>query len=450
MTGGTPRGARRFPRRRFGSGLGAGLTALTAAVALGVNPVPLRAAAAVCGASGNHTICVTMPVDPDATGTYVLSGDERIGVTNAPNAGALYFTWVPSGGTATYLMEDFAPSAQDGGADYAFTWPTEKFLDGAGLLQVRYGTNASVNVAVALANGNASSIQTNPSDWPTAPAPWTDPNADPVVVAVGDGASDEAESKTVSDQIAAASPPLFLYLGDIYEKGTFTETLNHYGVSSLDEPGSGTLFGQLASVTQPTLGNHEKKNLSSWRDYFHGRPAYTSFTFGGVLFIDVNANMPMKAGSPEYTWVQGLLSAPDVPACIVAYWHQPVLNGTKILSGKLPMWSLLANNGGDLVLNGHIHSMAAYGPLNATMQQGSGAHMYELVDGAGGHKMGSAPSGDARQVFRLGKTPGSMWLTLNGAHADAEGNPGVATSISWTYRYTNGSPIPGGSGTVSC
>jgi hypothetical protein len=435
--------------KRFRSALSAAVMILTGTVALGANP-PLQAATAICGASGKHTICVTMPVDPDGTGTYVLSGDERIGVTNAPNTGALYFTWVPSGGASTYLMEDFAPSAQDGGADYAFTWPTEKFLDAAGVLQVRFGSNASVNVAVALQNGNTTGTQSNPSDWPSGPAPWTDPVNDPVVPAVGDGASDEVASKAVSDQIAAANPPLFLYLGDIYEKGTYTETLNHYGSSSLDAPGSGTLFGQLASITQPTVGNHESKNLSSWRDYFHGRPAYTSFEFGGALFIDVDANLSMKAGSPQYNWVQGLLTAPDVPACVVAYWHQPVLNGTTVTSGKLPLFSLLANGGGDLVLNGHIHSMAAYGPLDANAQQGAGAHLYELIDGAGGHKVGSAPSGDARQIFRLGKTTGSMWLTLNGAHADAEGNPGVATSITWTYRYTNGDPIPGGAGTVTC
>ncbi|MGE5226552.1 MAG: hypothetical protein ACM3OO_06720, partial [Planctomycetaceae bacterium] len=75
MTGGTLRGARRLRRRRFGSALGAGLMTLTTAAALGVNPAPLQAAAAVCGASGSHTICVTMPVDPDGTGTYVLSGE---------------------------------------------------------------------------------------------------------------------------------------------------------------------------------------------------------------------------------------------------------------------------------------------------------------------------------------------------------------------------------------
>ena len=435
--------------KRFGSALGAAVMILTGTVALGANP-PLQAATAICGASGSHTICVTMPVDPDGTGTYVLTGEERIGVTNSPNKGALYFTWVPNGGPSTYLMEDYAPSAQDGNVDYNWTWPTEKFLDAAGVLQVRFGTNASVNVPVSLQNGNATTIQSNPSDWPTGPAPWTDPVNDPVVPAVGDGASDEVPSKAVSDQLAAADPPLFLYLGDVYEKGTYTELLNHYGVSSIDAPGTGTLFGQLADVTQPTVGNHEVKSVAAWSDYFHGRPRYTSFTFGGVLFIDVDAHISMQAGSPQYTWVQGLLSAPNVPACVVSYWHEPVLSGTSVTSSRLPLWSLLANDGGDLVLNGHVHSMAAYGPLDGNMQQGSSAHMYELVDGAGGHKIGSAPSGDAWQIFRLGKTPGSMWLTLNGAHADAEGNPGVATSITWTYRYTNGDPIPGGTGTVSC
>jgi hypothetical protein len=72
---------------------------------------------------------------------------------------------------------------------------------------------------------------------------------------VGDGPDDRPVANAVSDTVVAADPAVFLYLGDIYEQGTFAEERNHYGASSLDGT-SGTLWGRLADRTQPTLGNH--------------------------------------------------------------------------------------------------------------------------------------------------------------------------------------------------
>jgi hypothetical protein len=137
-----------------------------------------------------------MPVDPDPGSSYHLSSNVAIGVTNSPNSGTLFFSWHVDGGSTIRLMESDAPSAQDGGQDYYFTWPTAKYSDGTGTLRVQYGStsSAAVSIAVALENGNVSSIEQNPTDW-TTPAPWTDPSADPVVPAVGDGASDQAPSK---------------------------------------------------------------------------------------------------------------------------------------------------------------------------------------------------------------------------------------------------------------
>jgi len=412
---------------------------------------PLEAAAAVCGQSSSHTICLMMPVDPDPGGVYHLSSNVAIGVTNSPNSGTLFFSWHLDGGSTIRLMESDTPSAQDGGKDYDFTWPTAKYLDGTGTLRVQYGStsSAAVSIAVALENGNVSSIEQNPTDW-TTPAPWTDPSADPVVPAVGDGASDEAPSKAVSDQLAAAHPPLFLYLGDIYETSTYTELVNHYGVSDQEVPGGGTLYGQTASVTQPTVGNHEITNIPAWQDYFHGRPRYMAFRFGGVQFLDLDSNLSMKAGSAQYGWVQSVLGTPDLPACVVAYFHHPALWGTNVVNGRKAMWALLANGGGDLVLNGHHHTMAVYGPLDASLTQGTGSHMYEIVSGAGGYSLGKAAPGDGRLVFTKGKTPGAVWLTLNGAHADAGGVPGVATSVTWQFETTDGAPISGSDGTVAC
>ena len=102
---------------------------------------------------------------------------------------------------------------------------------------------------MTLSNGNAQQYKHNPNDWRAfLPATWTSAT-DPVVAAVGDGASNENGSNAVAASIVRANPALFFYLGDVYEDGTFTEYRNHYGVSSMDVPGGGTLWGKIANIT---------------------------------------------------------------------------------------------------------------------------------------------------------------------------------------------------------
>ncbi|HKB37437.1 MAG TPA: metallophosphoesterase, partial [Gemmataceae bacterium] len=187
--------------------------------------------------------------------------------------------------------------------------------------------------------------------------------------------------------------------------------------------------------TQPTLGNHETAHRVDWQDYWHQRPTFTSFTFGGVLFLDLDSNKPFKAGSAQYSFVQNELAT--APACVVAYWHTPVLTGDTISTGKQPMWSLLANNGGDLVLNGHQHSMSESVPLGANLQ--TPGHMVQLISGAGGHSVGGAKTG-TRIAWAKGQTPGVLYLTLNGA-----ANGGTASSLTWRFKATNGTVLRTGS-----
>jgi hypothetical protein len=127
----------------------------------------------------------------------------------------------------------------------------------------------------------------------------------------------------------------------------------------------------------------------------------------------------------------------------VGFWHHPVLNGSTVNTGKLPMWQLLADGGGDVVLNGHGHFMAEYKPLDANLQSGSGAHMIEMISGAGGHKVAASAKVDPRQVFARGATAGAVYLRLNGA-----ANGGTAKSLSWDWKDVNGNVLH--SGSTSC
>jgi hypothetical protein len=410
------------------------LAAWLALVAL-IGLVPRAAAAASsCGSSGSHTICLTA--------ASTLTGQALVTVTNSPNNGTVVFQWVPDNGSTTYLMTDYAPSPLSN--DYSFVWPTDKYANGGGALQARAGGSGSpVSIRVTLSN---SGFAPTPDDWDAylPPATWTG-TADPVVAAVGDGASGEANPATVVAGIRAARPNLFLYLGDVYETGTYVENLNHYGAPGLGGA-SGNQWGQLWSITQPTLGNHEAPNTPAYVDYWHQRPLWTSFTFGNVLFLDLDSSTSMASGSAQYKFVQNVLGSQSRPPCVVAFWHiLPVGKDGVVKQGQTAMWALLVNNGGDLVLNGHRHTMIQFKRLNSALQPaGTGEPgMVDLVSGAGGHSVGGTATNDARIQWSVGKTPGAVYLTLNGA-----ARSGTPTGLSWSFKNASGSPLR--TGTISC
>ena len=399
-------------------------------------------AAPTCGTSSGHTLCVEVAnTDPNN-----LTGEQTVTVTDSPNSGVVFATWVPSGGKALQLIEIDAPSPST--HDYSFVWPTQKYLDASGTLSLQQGSisSAAVMIAVTLKNGNATTFQPNPTDWMHyLPAPWTGAT-DPHILAVGDGPSNEVTSNAVASRIAAVdpSPPLFLFLGDVYETGTFTEFRNHYGASELDAPGAGTLWGASADITQPTLGNHEKPNSQAFIDYWHGRPLFTSFTFGGTLFLDMNSSASMSATSAQYQFVQSAVTNPSAPNCIVAFWHIPaVVTNTSVTAGQTAMWALLANNGVDLLVTGHQHKMVEFNPLDADFNPTPQAHLVQLVSGAGGHKLAGPTSVGARVAWSKGGTAGLLSMTLNGA---AGGN--AATSIGWQFQNVSGNDLHDGS--VGC
>jgi hypothetical protein len=415
--------------------------AMVAVLTATVLVIPTQArAASSCGTSSGHTICVSVA-------SNTLSGEASVTITNTPNTGDVIVTWVPSNGPVTTLIQMSSPSPETG--DYSFVWPTEKYLDRAGTLQLREGSKraSSVDLNVSLNNGNTTDFQRSPSDWATfVPGTWNGSN-DPTIVAVGDGPSDETASNAVADRIAAIDPPLFLFLGDVYETGSFTEFRDHYGASALDSPGAGTLWGRTADVTQPTLGNHENANKDAFIDYWHGRPLFSTFTFAGVLFLDLNSSASMSATSAQYQMVQSAITSPTAPACIVAFWHKPaVVSNTSVADAERAIWTLLANNGADLLLSGHQHHMVEFKPLDAGFNAGtSGSHLVELVSGAGGHSLpgvSKTPPG-VRIAWSKGGTAGLVALTLDGAGG---GKPAV--SLGWQFQDVNGTALR--SGAVTC
>lgn len=409
-----------------------------------------REAAQNCGPSAGYDVCLVAPEGP-------LTGDVQISTTfqNASqkieNISYLEFSWGSTATTTADLLTDFQ-------APYEFTWPTRKYLDAMQYLNVRVATKTGtigepVTVQLELANGNTTTVQRNPLNWQDVFKPELPASGDPVTAAVGDGASGRKLSDELVDSIKAQGPSLLLYLGDVYERGTYAENSNFYGLAAFDDPlGTGTRWGSMARYTRPTLGNHERFELEAWRDYWHGLPLYSSFDFGGVHYLDLNSECYRAdvggcgPGSPQYEFVRRDLASNTHP-CVVAYWHKPVLSAFPETTVMKPLWALLADNGGDLVINGHAHDMQQYAPMNANLETGKpDSHMVELISGAGGHKFATAVNSDPRHVWQLQNVAGAAYVTAVG------GRSGAASKLEWVFRGKEGIPVStsGGSGTVDC
>jgi hypothetical protein len=185
----------------------------------------------------------------------------------------------------------------------------------------------------------------------------------------------------VVDLIASWEPDLFLYLGDVYQKGSQTEFYNWY------EPG----YGRFGEITNPVIGNHEYdyQKGAGFFNYWGEVPDYYSVDAGNWHFIGLNSNCTRAGGcdieSPLYHWLQADLRATDA-TCTLAFFHHPVFSVGSHRSDEqlLDIWQLLAQNKLDLLLTGHEHNYQRWYPLNEEAEideQGT----TNFVIGTGGH-----------------------------------------------------------------
>jgi len=435
--------SRRAWRSRVGSTVVC-VWVLTMTLVIGVGTAE---AASACGTSSSLSLCLSVP-------DGVLSGDVPVTITfsgSSADVAELHVSWGTSSTTSTSLHNEYE-------APWTFTWPTDRYRDASQYLNVRVrrkGASAfgsPVWLTTTIENGNDTSVPPTPADWATnfVPRPAA---GDPVIAAVGDGGNGTSAGDAVVGSITSSPASMLLYLGDIYEEGTPTEWENNYGHASFDPSGPATRWGTMASWTRPTMGNHEGGNIPAYRDYWHQVPDFDTFTFGGVRYLQLNsecARIPggCGAGSPQYVFVQQTLAS-SAQACIVAFWHRPVLSLNDDNQPMRPIWKLLADGGGDLVLNGHAHTMEAYRPMNGALETGKAdSHMVELISGNGGHFGATGSDSDTRAAWIRNGVPGAAYITAVG------GGTGQPTSLAWAFRDTAGAQVSAngvpGAGSVQC
>ncbi len=409
-------------------------TAMPAAkVTAAVTAVPRIAAnapgsaCATGSASSSYTakICITAPGN-DST----LRGDTGITATVTVSGSSPGVQHV-----AFYL--DGSPLLEDFTRPYTFTLPGKDWIDGQhtlsaeAFLRDQY-TTPRASITIVLDNGVSASpaaqqhFQARPG---TAPAP-----GQPLIVAaVGDGSGGDPGEAQVVSLVATWNPNLFLYLGDVYERGTAAEFYNWYRPDNF--------FGRFSAITDPTVGNHEylSPGAKPYFDFWGNIPPYYSFNADGWHFISLDSNVSkigVGPGSAQYQWLQSDLAS-NTSKCTVVYYHHPFFTIGKEGSTQalVDIWKLLAQYHVTLVLNGHDHEYQRWVPLDASGQP-SAAGITEFVIGTGGHSLTTFVSSDNRVAFSMQKQLGALRLQLN------------PTSADFSYIGADGTTID--SGSVSC
>lgn len=382
-------------------------------------------------AAYNVQVCITKPSDgATVSGSRTVTATVTVTGTDPGTSKLIFYL----GGE--YLITDYQSA-------YTFMLPTNKFVDGTRLLEVEAVMRdgfTSQRAAITLNFNNG--IVTPPVNTKTfKPRAGTTPPAGQAftLAAAGDGADGATYAGSVTDLIASWSPNLFLYLGDVYDDGTATEFRNWYGTSS-------TFYGQFRSITNPIIGNHEYASggvAPGYFDYWDNVPNYYSYDAAGWHFIALDSNCGLlRICAPtqaEYQWLQNDLSTHS-NVCTIAYYHHPVFNvGPEgPATGMNDIWTLLAQNGVDIVLNGHDHNYQRWQPLGANGAV-SAAGITQFVVGAGGHGTQQFVTTDSRLAVGFDTTPnafGALRLQLNQNGAG--------------YQYINAAGTLLDSGSVKC
>lgn len=329
----------------------------------------------------------------------------------------------------------------------------------------------------------ASASDSSPAPSP-APAAPTD-SASPIVAAVGDlvcafgAATPRSPAKieevgkckpgAVAKLVNTGNYDAFFPLGDLqYSYGGYWRYLRYWN----------RYYGEVKSITRPVPGNHEGYNglfLGYYR-YFgkqaHPPGGYYSFDLGTWHVLALNSQMcrgkvwgvrthvhssrtvtghtrwqqipggGCEPGDRMYRWAQHDLAAHADATCTLAMYHHPFYRlGATLFNPKgdvAPLFKLMADQGVDVVLNGHEHNYARFDPMDAA-GNADPEGTTEFIVGTGGDSYVPVPKTLPDNVASANAgTYGILQLTLD---------PG---GYAWAFEPIPGDPPFSDEGSADC
>lgn len=222
--------------------------------------------------------------------------------------------------------------------------------------------------------------------------------------AAGDGDASK-DGRAVVDRIATNPFDRFIYLGDVYERGTAKQFRENYAPS----------YGRLARRTAPTPGNHDWVNHERGYDPYWQRAlgrgstaSWYAFSAGGWRIIGLNSETDHRPGSPQERWLRRQLSLRG-GTCRIAFWHRPRYSAGRHGDQRdmEPIWNALRGRAA-IVLNGHDHDLQRLRPIDG---------ITTFVAGAGGRGSYSIDESDRRVAFADDDHDGALRLRLRPGEA---------------------------------
>jgi Calcineurin-like phosphoesterase len=239
---------------------------------------------------------------------------------------------------------------------------------------------------------------------PTAAAQSPEPAE---VWAVGDAATPNDGARRLAAYIRAQRPDRFLYLGDVYEDGTSREFRLHY------DP----LYGSLARITDPTIGNHEWENrFSGYYPYWRAKkgrrqPPWTSTSLAGWQILSLNSMTDHASGSRQLRWLRKQVRATPGD-CRIAFSHAPRFSAGEYEDdpGMAPLWNALRGHA-KAFLSGHDHNLQRMRPSGGITQ---------YIAGAGGATGYGADQSDPQLAWGAAGVFGALQIVLEPGRATFE------------------------------
>jgi hypothetical protein len=343
-------------------------------------PVPGCASSGPPGGSYTVTICLVLPPDDTAlSGVFPVTATTAVSGRDSGPANIDFFL------DGKYILGDYA-------APFTFLLPSRYFADKLYRLEAQAHMKDGYVTARAATEITLQNGITIPQISTEAFTPWlgrpdggiaSGATTGVTVAAVGDGAGSREGNQQVSDLIVASQPDMFLYLGDVYEQGAPAEYYNWYGHGD-------QLYSRLRGITNPVVGNHEylTPDAAGYFAYWGNIPHYYSYDAGGWHFVALDSTETynqVTSTSEQYMWLQSDLQHNTLP-CVLVYYHHPRFSvgpqGDTVR--EAPLWSLLAQHGVDVVLNGHDHSYQRWAALDGDGKPAQGG-ITEFVVGTGGN-----------------------------------------------------------------
>jgi hypothetical protein len=298
-----------------------------------------------------------------------------------------------------YLLLDYLPN-------YIFELPTAHFVDGdykLGVLAIMNDNRITNTTEINLrfSNGNFNPPVNNRTFTPHIPS--LSAGESMIVGATGDAAS--GERPEIPALINSWNQDMFIYLGDVYDRGTYTEFHNWYGTRNSN-------FGQFYDITNPTVGNHEYEGdglAAAYFYYWDNIPHYYSYDAAGWHFVVLDSNSEfgqLDEGDPQYNWlVQDLANATS--DCVMVYMHHPAArmgsSGVETSVGE-DFWPVFVENGVDVLLTAHYHQYQRWHPMDYRGRVAASGPV-QFVVGTGGHEISEADDSDSRVAVLLEDEP---------------------------------------------